>query len=74
VRAALAELEEPFRTAIVLHYFSDLSVEEIADATDTPAGTVKSRLFRGRQQLRDKLRLLDAPANHHPIPSWRVSR
>jgi RNA polymerase sigma-70 factor (ECF subfamily) len=73
VRAALAELDEPFRTAVVLHYFNDLSVEEIADATDTPAGTVKSRLFRGRQQLRDLLGSLDAPADHS-TPSWRATR
>jgi RNA polymerase sigma-70 factor (ECF subfamily) len=73
VRAALAALEEPFRTAIVLHYFNDLSIDEIADATDTPAGTVKSRLFRGRQQLRDKLRQLDEPVDHQ-TPSWRATR
>ena len=52
VRAALAELDEPFRTTVILHYFNDLSIDEIASATDSQPGTVKSRLHRGRQQLR----------------------
>ena len=77
VRAALAELEEPFRTAVVLHYFNDLSLAEIADATDSAPGTVKSRLFRGRQQLREKLRLPgDATESHadHAPTSWRATQ
>jgi RNA polymerase sigma-70 factor (ECF subfamily) len=73
VRAALMELDEPFRTTVILHYFNDLSIPEIASATDTPSGTVKSRLHRGREQLR---RLLgDAPApNEVPEPTHQGSR
>jgi RNA polymerase sigma-70 factor (ECF subfamily) len=52
VRAALAELDEPYRTTVILYYFNDLSTDEIANATDSPPGTVKSRLHRGREQLR----------------------
>jgi RNA polymerase sigma-70 factor (ECF subfamily) len=52
VREALAILDEPFRTTVILFYFNDLSIEEIASATDSQPGTVKSRLHRGRQYLR----------------------
>ena len=52
VREALAILDEPFRTTVILFYFNDLSIEEIATATDSQPGTVKSRLHRGRQYLR----------------------
>jgi DNA-directed RNA polymerase specialized sigma24 family protein len=39
----------------VLFYFNDLTVDEIADATNAPAGTVKSRLHAARQRLRTAL-------------------
>lgn len=52
VRAALARLEEPFRTALVLSSVADLSIGEVAAATGVPAGTVTFRLARGREQLR----------------------
>jgi RNA polymerase sigma factor (sigma-70 family) len=52
VRAALAELAEPLRTATVLHYFNDLSIEEVAAAQGCRPGTVKSRLHTARQRLR----------------------
>lgn len=52
VRAALATLDEPQRTATVLHYFNDLSIDEIAAVQGCRPGTVKSRLFAARQRLR----------------------
>jgi RNA polymerase sigma-70 factor (ECF subfamily) len=52
VRAALAALDEPQRTATVLHYFNDLSIAEIAAMQGCRPGTVKSRLFAARQRLR----------------------
>jgi RNA polymerase sigma-70 factor (ECF subfamily) len=55
VRAALLEIEEPFRTTVILHYFNELSVEEIADALGCRPGTVKSRLHKARQRLRGLL-------------------
>ncbi|USG63775.1 sigma-70 family RNA polymerase sigma factor [Brevibacillus ruminantium] len=45
------ELPEPFRTAIILFYFEDLSVDEISSILDVSQGTVKSRLARGRDRL-----------------------
>jgi RNA polymerase sigma-70 factor (ECF subfamily) len=53
VRAALDRLNSDQRIAIVLRYFLDLEVDEIARRTGTRPGTVKSRLHRGLEQLRD---------------------
>lgn len=55
VQAALSELPEEFRAAIVLYYFDDLSYKEIADVLDVPIGTVMSRLSRGKAHLRRRL-------------------
>jgi RNA polymerase sigma-70 factor, ECF subfamily len=51
VRRALAALTKPQRTVVVLHHYVGLSVEEIARDLNLPAGTVKSRLSRGRAAL-----------------------
>jgi RNA polymerase sigma factor (sigma-70 family) len=51
VMAALRTLSGPVREAVTLHYLADLSIEQIAYQTDTPAGTIKARLHRGRKQL-----------------------
>jgi RNA polymerase sigma-70 factor (ECF subfamily) len=72
VREALAILDEPFRTTVILFYFNDLTIEEIASATDSQPGTVKSRLHRGRQHLR---RLLSDDADPATVqPERRASR
>jgi RNA polymerase sigma-70 factor (ECF subfamily) len=52
MRALIAALPEPFREVIVLREINDLSYREIADVTETPVGTVMSRLARGRALLR----------------------
>ncbi len=49
---ALDAVSEPFRTALRLFYLENLSYEEIARALGIPVGTVMSRLFRGREELR----------------------
>ena len=56
VVAALRTLPEPVREAVTLHYIGDLSIEQIAHETNTPAGTIKARLHRGRAQLAQALR------------------
>ncbi|MEV1142726.1 SigE family RNA polymerase sigma factor [Micromonospora sp. NPDC049799] len=49
--AALRQLPAEQRQAIVLHHLADLSVADIAAQTNTPPGTVKARLARGRKAL-----------------------
>lgn len=52
VRRALATLSEEHQQVVILKYFDDLSVPEISTVLKCPAGTVKSRLHRALDQLR----------------------
>ncbi len=56
LRQALYELPAQFREAVILRDIKGLSYEEIAQALDTGIGTVKSRIARGRDELRRKLK------------------
>lgn len=56
VRAALAALDEERRTVIVLREMNDLSYEAIAEILSLPVGTVRSRLHRAREELRELLK------------------
>ena len=51
----LKNLQEPYRTAVILRDIEELSYEQIAEITETSLGTVKSRLVRGREALRKRL-------------------
>src|SRR5581483_2991403 len=51
----LRQVPEPFRTTLVLRDVEELSYEEIAEVMETSLGTVKSRITRGREQLRKRL-------------------
>lgn len=53
--AALAELRDADREILLLNAWADLSDAEIAEALSLPLGTVKSRLHRTREQLRNRL-------------------
>lgn len=55
VRAAVAELPDAFREAVVLCDLQQLTYAEAAAVLDCPVGTVRSRLSRGRQMLSEKL-------------------
>jgi len=60
VNSAMEALPEELRTAIVLREIEGLSYEEIAGIMECPIGTVRSRIFRAREAIADKLRpLLD---------------
>lgn len=52
-------LPEEYRLAIVLFYYNDLSIRDISKVLDIPIGTVKSRLNRGRELLRQALEETD---------------
>ena len=55
VHDALLQLDECLRMPIVLHYMEGYSVSEVASVLRVPQGTVKTRLRRGREQLRQLL-------------------
>lgn len=55
VAAALADLAPEFRAAVVLCDIEGLSYEEVANVLDVKLGTVRSRIHRGRAQLRKAL-------------------
>ena len=55
VGGALAGLDPEHRIAVVLRYWSDLTVDEIADRVGVPAGTVKSRLHYALRALAPSL-------------------
>lgn len=55
VMAALRRLPHGQREVVALHYFGDLAVADVADTLGLPVGTVKSRLKRARDALRDLL-------------------
>jgi RNA polymerase sigma-70 factor (ECF subfamily) len=55
VHAALAELSTEYRTILVLREIDGCRYEEIAEILEVPVGTVRSRLFRARLQLREHL-------------------
>ena len=56
---ALNDLDEGFRTPIILYYFEEFSYRAIAEQMDLPIGTVMSRLARAKASLRSRL----APPN-----------
>lgn len=56
IRNEIKNLPEHFRIAIILRELQGLSYEEIAEATHTTIGTVKSRIARARGKLQDGLK------------------
>jgi RNA polymerase sigma factor (sigma-70 family) len=56
VREAINQLSEHQRTVITLRYLQDLSYGEIAEVMNMPLNTVKSYLYRARQQLQELLK------------------
>ena len=67
VQAALNELPEEFRTPLILFYFEEFSYKRIAEVLEVPIGTVMSRLSRGKEHLRARLRAHERAAERrHP--------
>ncbi|MFZ3579142.1 RNA polymerase sigma factor SigW [Virgibacillus sp. DJP39] len=52
----ISELPPKYRSIIILRYLEEFSLQEISDILDIPLGTVKTRIHRGREALRKKLR------------------
>jgi RNA polymerase sigma-70 factor (ECF subfamily) len=55
VEEELRKVAEPYRTTVILRDLEEMSYEEIAEVTQVSLGTVKSRLTRGREALRQRL-------------------
>jgi RNA polymerase sigma-70 factor (ECF subfamily) len=55
IQEAIDKLPEDMRTAIMLREFEGMSYEEIAEAMECPVGTVRSRIFRAREAIDNKL-------------------
>lgn len=58
VEAAIQDLPEELRTAILLREIEGMSYEEIAATMECPVGTVRSRIFRAREAIEERLRPL----------------
>jgi RNA polymerase sigma-70 factor (ECF subfamily) len=69
VHAALDELSDDYRQILVLREIEGCRYEEIAEILELPVGTVRSRLFRARLQLRDQL----APMIREELPEERIA-
>ena len=55
IESVVQRLQASYRELIVLRHSHDLSYDEIAEVTGLPLGTVKNRLFRAREAMRDLL-------------------
>ena len=58
VFSTIEELPEDLKMAITLREIEGLSYDEIADTMSCPIGTVRSRIFRARETIDEKLRPL----------------
>lgn len=56
VQGHIMALPEKYRSAIVLKYLEECSLKEISEILNIPVATVKTRIHRGREALRDQLR------------------
>lgn len=55
IQTMLAELSPEYRAAVILRYWYDMSYTEIAEMLNTTESAIKSRLFRARQVLAEKM-------------------
>jgi RNA polymerase sigma-70 factor, ECF subfamily len=73
VEAQLRQINEPFRTVLVLRDIEGLAYEEIAEILNVNLGTIKSRLMRGRAQLKARLTPFAEAAAKRPVGTVRQS-
>ena len=65
VGEVLLKLEPTYREVLVLRFYEELSLEEIAAVTQAPLSTVKSRLYRGLAALKPEMEQL--AESSHPV-------
>jgi len=56
VKTEIDKMDQEYSAVLTLFYIQDMSYEEIVEVTGLPIGTVKNRLFRARNVLRDAVR------------------
>lgn len=56
IRNAIQTLPDKYKTVVILRYLHDMSLQEIGDVLEMPVTTVKTRVHRGREYLRKKLK------------------
>jgi len=69
IQKLLSDLSPEYRAAVVLHYWYDYSYQEIAEMLKTTESAVKSRLFRARQALAQKIETL--PDAARLVGNWQ---
>lgn len=78
VIAAVDELTEEKRACVMMMYFGDMSVNEIAQSLEVPVSTVKNRLFTARKDLRSKFEKKGITALYSAAPLgvviWAISQ
>ena len=75
IKRALALLAEDLRTPLLLSEYENLSHAEIGEILGCTAKAVENRIYRARQQLREKLRhLVELPPSEHPMSKQRATR
>ncbi len=52
----IMQLEEKYKTALILRFYKDLTIKQIAEALSCPEGTVKTNIHRGIQLLRAEMK------------------
>lgn len=67
VQGLLDQLNPDYRAAVILRYWYDYSYTEIADILDTTESAIKSRLFRARQILAEKMNTQTASGSIKPL-------
>jgi RNA polymerase sigma-70 factor (ECF subfamily) len=70
IEAGMGGLKKDFRIAVILRDIEGLSYEEIAYVTEVSVGTVKSRIARGREMLREAVQKKEKPGEIRSVPIW----
>jgi RNA polymerase sigma-70 factor, ECF subfamily len=73
LQLALNELDEAFRTPIILFYFEEFSYRDIAEQMELPIGTVMSRLARAKAYLRSRLAPNDDGGDRPRLAAQKVT-
>ena len=70
IEAGLGGLKKDFRIAVILRDIEGLTYEEIAYVTEVSVGTVKSRIARGREMLREAIQKTEKTGEPKSAPIW----